>query len=719
MNESKIPKFRRCVIQNFPFIEEDFDALTDYGLLCKVVEYLNVVIDHQNGVDEKIDGLVEGFAELKSYVDNYFANLDVQEEINNKLEDMAEGGELATIIAQFLELAPVFGYATISAMAAAENLADGCIARVLGNSAATNGDGAFYSIRTKTGADDPDGVNLVAIGDSLVGVRIPDAGLNKKLNHYQIAAGASADDVQAVIDLAGDKIIEFAKGQTFTFTKALHLTSGTTLQLNGATLYFNFIDSTDETLGIYNYKFDDTFTGYNGAQNVVIKNGYIKQGCVVLMHGNNTTLENVEFIDMYCRHCIQIAGCKDTTIKKCVFNGVYKDDTIAEGSECINIDPTTYGAQPYMPDTSVMYDNTVNKGIYVDECTFKQAADEYHQFYIAFGAHYSYNDYHVYNFGVQIKNCTFETPNYWAICLRSMQDVLIDNNNLYGDSTYSRDDGTYFVIARAANNNVIVSNNVITGIEQIYHSGAPVALSNNLTIANNTCETQDNDGFNPAIWLVAVNNTRIIGNSILSDGCSIVSDGYPEGSIVSNGLTINNNVLNVNDDQKVLVIKNSTNIVIDGNSISNEEDSFSQLIQFATVTNINSVRNNKISNTQKFVTSIDVVNKNFANNGAMYRQMEWQDVGATSVNGDFAKNITNFRSLILQLGDSTNGSQVVTLKPWYWNGNFMDDRVYKFTVAKTDNTFGYGTLTISDSGASYSYSGSIVLRCMWASDTAN
>lgn len=178
MKESKIPKFRRCVLQNFPFIEEDFDALMDYELLCKVVEYLNKVIDSQNDVVAKTDDLIAGFEELKSYVDNYFANLDVQEEINNKLEDMAEGGELAGIIAQFLELAPVFGYNTISAMASATNLSNGCIARVLGNTVAANGDGAFYMIRTKTGADDPDGVNLVAIGETLVGVRIQDAAIN-------------------------------------------------------------------------------------------------------------------------------------------------------------------------------------------------------------------------------------------------------------------------------------------------------------------------------------------------------------------------------------------------------------------------------------------------------------------------------------------------------------------------------------------------------------
>lgn len=204
MSESKIPKFRRCVIQNFPFIEEDFDALTDYGLLCKVVQYLNVVIDHQNAVDEHVEGLVEGFEELKSYVDNYFANLDVQEEINNKLEDMAEGGELAGIIAQFLELAPVFGYATISDMASATNLSNGCIARVLGNSAAINGDGAFYSIRTKTGADDPDGVNLVAIGDSLVGVRIPDAGLNSVASDLNTLE-STVDSMSTRIGMLDDK----------------------------------------------------------------------------------------------------------------------------------------------------------------------------------------------------------------------------------------------------------------------------------------------------------------------------------------------------------------------------------------------------------------------------------------------------------------------------------------------------------------------------------
>ena len=37
-----LPPFKWYVLQNFPFIEADFDAITNYQLLCKIVEYLNL-----------------------------------------------------------------------------------------------------------------------------------------------------------------------------------------------------------------------------------------------------------------------------------------------------------------------------------------------------------------------------------------------------------------------------------------------------------------------------------------------------------------------------------------------------------------------------------------------------------------------------------------------------------------------------------------------------
>lgn len=97
-----LPPFKGMVLQNFPFIEEDFDAITNYQLLCKVVEYLKNVIANELVMEENITNLYNSFVELKNYVDNYFANLDIQEEINNKLDEMVDSGELQEIIDTYL-----------------------------------------------------------------------------------------------------------------------------------------------------------------------------------------------------------------------------------------------------------------------------------------------------------------------------------------------------------------------------------------------------------------------------------------------------------------------------------------------------------------------------------------------------------------------------------------------------------------------------------------
>lgn len=97
-NFNKLTPFKFFCLTNFPFIEEDFDSLTTYELLCKVVEYLNRVIDSNNSIGTQTAELTDAFNTLKNYVDNYFNNLDVQDEINNKLDEMTQDGTLANII---------------------------------------------------------------------------------------------------------------------------------------------------------------------------------------------------------------------------------------------------------------------------------------------------------------------------------------------------------------------------------------------------------------------------------------------------------------------------------------------------------------------------------------------------------------------------------------------------------------------------------------------
>lgn len=95
----KLTPFKWFILENFPFIEADFDALTNYELFCKLGKEINKIIDAMNLSGEQVEALTD-------LVNNFFDTLDVQEEINNKLDEMAQDGTLAEIINQdiFTEL---------------------------------------------------------------------------------------------------------------------------------------------------------------------------------------------------------------------------------------------------------------------------------------------------------------------------------------------------------------------------------------------------------------------------------------------------------------------------------------------------------------------------------------------------------------------------------------------------------------------------------------
>ena len=83
MTVTTLKPFKLWVLQNFPFIEEDFDALTNYEMMCKIVEKLNELIDVTNEQTQTFAYLEVEFKKLKDYVDEYLTGLDdVKEQIN-------------------------------------------------------------------------------------------------------------------------------------------------------------------------------------------------------------------------------------------------------------------------------------------------------------------------------------------------------------------------------------------------------------------------------------------------------------------------------------------------------------------------------------------------------------------------------------------------------------------------------------------------------------
>ena len=78
------------------------DSLSYYELLNKMVVYLNNTIADVAKAEGNIDSLLTAYTQLQNYVNNYFDNLDVQEEINNKLDWMAEHNQLTPLIQPFI-----------------------------------------------------------------------------------------------------------------------------------------------------------------------------------------------------------------------------------------------------------------------------------------------------------------------------------------------------------------------------------------------------------------------------------------------------------------------------------------------------------------------------------------------------------------------------------------------------------------------------------------
>lgn len=99
-NFNNLTPFKWFVLENFPFIEADFDALTEWQLFCKLGKEMNKIINSENTLGNQMESITNAFIELQNYVNNYFDNLDVQEEINNKLNAMVKDGTLERIINQ-------------------------------------------------------------------------------------------------------------------------------------------------------------------------------------------------------------------------------------------------------------------------------------------------------------------------------------------------------------------------------------------------------------------------------------------------------------------------------------------------------------------------------------------------------------------------------------------------------------------------------------------
>ncbi len=156
---TNLTPFKWYVLENFPFIEADFDALTNWQLFCKLGKEINKIIPAVNKVGQQTE-------DLTTFVTNYFNNLDVQEEINNKLDQMAQTGELEEIIGQYLKISGIVTFNTVAEMKNSTNIIEGSRVKTFGFYNFDDNGGAYYLIRKITNEDTVDEKTIIALNDN-------------------------------------------------------------------------------------------------------------------------------------------------------------------------------------------------------------------------------------------------------------------------------------------------------------------------------------------------------------------------------------------------------------------------------------------------------------------------------------------------------------------------------------------------------------------------
>ena len=166
--------------------------------------------------------------QLQNYVNNYFANLDVQDEINNKLDQMVISGVLPEIIDAYLSIKSLLAFDTVASMKLSTNLINGSYAKTLGFYSKNDNGGALYKVRTKTNEDVADDMTIIQLlNPTLIAELVIE---NDVLNVKQLGAkgDGETDDttkIQKALDI--NKNVFIPEGNyiisTLTINKYQHL----------------------------------------------------------------------------------------------------------------------------------------------------------------------------------------------------------------------------------------------------------------------------------------------------------------------------------------------------------------------------------------------------------------------------------------------------------------------------------------------------------------
>lgn len=522
-----------------------------------------------------VEDYINQFNELHDYVHDYFDNLDVQEEINNKLDAMVEDGTLQEIITAYIQANVTWTFDTVADMKLADNLINGSYARTLGFRTVNDGGGALYRI-TNTGTANE--VNIIAVNNSLLANLVYDTVCNIKqfgcycdnthddttalqtgLNNMPSYVNEVLFDNEYAMLIGGEIALNTLRGINFNFKGKIHHSSSATSKtcfviINCENLTFNNVSIYSERDQVESAPAGHTRVNEIGS-NII---GFLMKGCKNI-YFNNSTFQNLSS-DFFNREYegqlnnisngIFINGWNSTNASGCMFMDYAKNVNI---DNAYLVTATNLGNGDHI----VYFSNSVDTVNITN--SYMASPDTYFGKLLMF-----------YNTGdnasdgncpknLKIDNCKFDAKNNGLLTMHFSSNAIIENSEINGDTLNNS-------ITMRDTSNLILRNNEIS-----------------MTLAN-TSSYINIEGTDTPTVLVYGNTISGSGGTIFS----ITTSGNTLVNIYNNKITWNNSLI---------YVRYSTGTIIIKNNIINQDNVEGFCFSFRNTNGVNMILDNTVINT--------------------------------------------------------------------------------------------------------------------------
>ncbi len=364
----------------------------------------------------------------------------------------------------------------------------------------------------------------VQIGTSTKNFEVEDGDISSALND-------AMKYCSGLVDANNTAVIKTPAGE-YNTKKVIRLSSYIELDLTGTTL----VKGNDGDKNIFVSPSNEK-GGYSSLSSFTLTGGVLKYSpdynrgnCLVrIAHANHILIDGTSFLDSVNAHDVELAACKDFTVKDCTFSGqtVNSDKTSMEALQIDILEEQQHFVNMYP------YDDTMNYGITVTGCVFKNL-------YRAVGTHSLFEG--LYQSGININNNTFENITATAISCSNYINTKITNNTIKNCG-----EGIFFYMMK--------SDGYLSGVSKPCVKKPKINTDCKSVISGNTISVKSGP-------LVSAAPIYIFGNEVTSKKSKTVTKGnYYVGNI-----TVSNNTITT--DRYGIRAYDVRNSVFKGNKIT-------------------------------------------------------------------------------------------------------------------------------------------------------